>query len=157
MEFWLVLWRFWLVNILSYRYITYSGKEKKKKKISFSFFFYGSFSYALDLFWFGAWQDWQLMLRRKWTYKVICLKKPLHFTILWWVNIEDICRLMLWRDKIWYVNTGLKENCKLASRVLETRVLFNLEPLRLASHLPSLLSWTWLCHIDLEFFTLDFK
>ena len=49
-----MLWRFWLVNILSYRYITYSGKEKKKKKISFSFFFYGSFSYALDLFWFGA-------------------------------------------------------------------------------------------------------
>ena len=34
-----MLWRFWLVNILSYRYITYSGKEKKKKKISFSFFF----------------------------------------------------------------------------------------------------------------------
>ena len=43
------------MNILSYRYITYSGKEKKKKKISYSFFFfYGSFSYALDLFWFAA-------------------------------------------------------------------------------------------------------
>ena len=60
---------------------------------------------------------------------------------------------------------GLKEYYKLASQVLETRVPYKSQGLKTrfllaefaASYLLSLLSWTGLCHIDLEFLIVKFK